>query len=86
VATGPVQFEHDPDRPLDLWRVRSADGSVDLTFRPEGQRAQDIDLKLIASRYVQPFGAFEGHVTSATGERIAVRDLPGVVEDHEARW
>ena len=86
VATGPVQFEHDPDRPLDLWHVRSADGSVDLTFRPEGQRAQDIDLKLIASRYVQPFGAFEGHVTSATGERVALRDLPGVVEDHEARW
>jgi hypothetical protein len=81
-----VRFERDPERPLEPWRVRNAEGSVDLTFRPEGQRAQTIDLKLIASRYVQPFGSFSGHVTSATGERVEVRDLAGVAEDHEARW
>jgi Protein of unknown function (DUF2804) len=86
VAVGPVRFERDAERPHEPWRVRSADGGVDLAFRPEGQRAQTIDLKLISSRYVQPFGSFSGHVSSPSGERIEVRDLPGVAEDHEALW
>ena len=53
---------------------------------PQQRQEQTIDLKLISSRYVQPFGSFSGHVTSPAGERIEVRDLPGVAEDHEALW
>ena len=80
-AAGPVRFSFDPASPMGPWRMQSADGSVDLAFRPEGYRAQDIDLKLIRSRYLQPFGVFSGRLRS-----IAVEDLPGVTEDHAARW
>jgi hypothetical protein len=61
--------------------VRSENGSVDLTFQPEGHRAQKVDLKLISSRYVQPFGTFSGSL-----QGIAVEGLPGVAEDHAALW
>ena len=61
--------------------MQSADGRVDLAFRPEGFRAQTIDLKLIASRYLQPFGTFSGNL-----DGVAVEGLPGVTEDHAARW
>ena len=61
--------------------MQSVDGRVDLTFRAEGYRAQTVDLKVIFSRYVQPFGTFSGTVNG-----IAVEDLPGVAEDHAARW
>lgn len=85
-AVGPVRFSFEPSAPLAPWRIRSDDGSLDLTFQPEGLRAQNVDLKLVVSKYVQPFGVFSGHLTTAAGERVEVDALPGVTEDHIARW
>jgi len=79
-AAGPVRFSL-PEAPLGSWRVQSVDGRVDLTFQAEGYRAQTVDLKVITSRYLQPFGTFSGTVNG-----IAVDGLPGVAEDHAARW
>ncbi|HZR07927.1 MAG TPA: DUF2804 domain-containing protein [Myxococcales bacterium] len=79
-AVGPVRISL-PEAPSGPWRVRSVDGRVDLTFEAEGERAQTVDLKLIRSRYVQPFGTFAG-----TLDGVTVAALPGVTEDHEARW
>jgi hypothetical protein len=81
LAVGPVEFSFQPDAPQAPWRVRSENGGVDLTFQPEGHRAQKVDLKLISSRYVQPFGTFSGSL-----QGIAVEGLPGVAEDHAALW
>ena len=78
---GPVEFSFQPEAPHAPWRVRSDDGHVDLTFHPEGHRAQTVDLKLISSRYVQPFGTFSGSL-----DGVAVEGLPGVAEDHAALW
>ena len=81
LRVGPVRFGFQPDAPQEPWRVASDDGRVDLTFRPEGHRAQSIDLKLIASRYVQPFGTWSGTLNG-----VAFEGVPGVAEDHAARW
>jgi hypothetical protein len=83
-GTGPVHFEGDFSDPAATWRIRGQ--TVDLVFTPEGRRAQKIDLGIVASRYVQPFGTFRGRLTSVSGERIEIDDLPGVTEEHEARW
>lgn len=83
---GPVSFSFDGAAGLSPWRIRSQDGLVDLVFRPEGYRAQTIDLKLILSEYLQPFGTFAGFVTAPSGERVELEGLPGVTEDHRARW
>ena len=80
-AVGPVAFSFTPGTPLGPWRLRSADGKVDLAFRAEACRSQDVNLALIRSRYVQPFGTFTGNLCG-----IPVEVLPGVTEDHEARW
>lgn len=85
-ALGPVQFSWDPAAPLAPWKVRTGDGLLDLTFQPEGLRQQTVDLKLILSKYVQPFGSYSGTVTAPSGEKIAIDQLPGVTEDHAARW
>ena len=85
-SVGRVHFDFEPSAPLAPWRIESEDGTLGLTFQPEGYRAQNIDFKLVASRYVQPFGVFSGHVTTLTGERVEVDALPGVTEDHSARW
>ncbi len=78
---GKVSFSFDGNAPLSPWRIRSEDGRVDLLFQPEGHRAQSIDLMLIASRYVQPFGSFSGSLHG-----VKVDGLAGVTEDHTARW
>jgi hypothetical protein len=80
-AAGKVSFTFEGDAPLSPWRLRSEDGAVDLAFHPEGYRAQTVDLKLILSKYVQPFGTFSGRLHG-----IDVDGLPGVTEDHTARW
>jgi len=81
LAVGPVAFSFQADTPLGAWTIRSPEGSVDLTFTPEGYRAQTVDLKLISSKYLQPFGTFSGRLRG-----IDVAGLPGVTEDHAARW
>jgi hypothetical protein len=85
-SVGPVRFEFDPSAPLAPWRIRGGDGSVDLTFQPEGYRSQSVNLKVVVSKYVQPFGVFSGYVTTTSGDRLTLDSLPGVTEDHTARW
>ena len=80
-GVGPVHFTFQPDAPQAPWRVQSDDGRVDLTFQPEGHRAQTVDLKLISSRYLQPFGTWSGTLNG-----VAFEGLPGVAEDHAALW
>jgi hypothetical protein len=64
--------------PGDRWTV--AAGALRLSFEADGQHAENLDVKLIASRYQQPWGRFTGTFEGAplTGY--------GVVEDHWARW
>jgi uncharacterized protein DUF2804 len=80
-AAGKVSFTFQGSAPLSPWKIRSESGDVDLVFQPEGYRAQSIDLMLIASRYLQPFGTFSGRLHG-----VDVQSLAGVTEDHAARW
>jgi hypothetical protein len=80
-ALGQIRFEFQPETPLGPWRLRDGTGRVDLAFQPEGHRSQVVDLKLIRSRYLQPFGTFSGSL-----DGIAIDGIPGVTEDHQARW
>ena len=68
-------------RAVDPWVIRSADGRVDLTFSPLGARSQRVDLRVLRSAFVQPYGTFEG---TLDGHRID--QAFGVVEDHQSVW
>jgi hypothetical protein len=82
---GEAEIRYDAGSTLGPWRVRTRDGSVDLTFHPEGERRQDKNLVVAVSRYVQPIGVFSGTIR-LPGVELAVADLVGVTEDHTARW
>jgi hypothetical protein len=77
VPVGAVRFSFGD--PLGEWRIQG--NAVDLTFQPEGARKEDKNLLVAKSWYVQPIGAFRGRIAGAT-----VDGLPGVTEDHIARW
>ncbi|HEV6967977.1 DUF2804 domain-containing protein [Roseateles sp.] len=87
IPLGAASFAFDAAQPLQPWRVQTDDGLLDLVFTPEGARAQNRDLGIAASRYVQPIGTFSGSVRAFPGAMPRlVRDLLGVTEDHASRW
>jgi hypothetical protein len=83
----PAHFIHDAGDPLEPWRVFTEDDCLDLVFTPLAARREARNLRLAASRYVQPFGTFSGWVRSAPDapKRMVTR-LAGVTEQHFARW
>ncbi|MET3129804.1 hypothetical protein AAKU55_000045 [Oxalobacteraceae bacterium GrIS 1.11] len=86
-ALGAARFDFDPLKPLATWHVATDDGLLDLHFKPEGARAENKNLLIAASRYVQPIGTFSGWVrASRTAPKRIVTQLVGVTEDHVSRW
>ncbi|HQK19758.1 MAG TPA: DUF2804 domain-containing protein, partial [Polyangiaceae bacterium] len=82
---GPARFTHDPFRSLEPWKIGTADGAVDLSFRPLGERRENLRLGLIRSVFHQPFGVFSGTI-HAHGQMVRIDDAWGICEDHDALW
>ena len=87
IPLGAAQFEFDARDTAAPWRVRTDDQLLDLRFVPLGERREDRNLIVAASRYVQPVGHYEGWVRAAASDAPrAVAGLVGVAEHHESRW
>jgi hypothetical protein len=86
VKVDTVNFEYDDRDRLRPWRIQSADGRVDLRFEPEGERGQDLDLIVLASKFHQLFGRFRGELHDPQGTVHRVAELSGYTEEHYARW
>ncbi|HPB98960.1 MAG TPA: DUF2804 family protein, partial [Polyangiaceae bacterium] len=80
-----ARFTHDPFRSLEPWKIGTADGAVDLSFRPLGERRENLRLGLIRSVFHQPFGVFSGTI-HAHGQMVRIDDAWGICEDHDALW
>lgn len=84
---GPAHFIHNQRDPMEAWRIFTEDDCVDLVFTPEAARREERNLRIAASRYVQPLGAFSGWVRAAADQpKHMVAGLAGVTEQHYARW
>lgn len=69
----------------ETWRAATADGGVELSFAAQGERGEDLDYRVVKSRFRQRFGAFAGRL-AIEGEAVEVRDWFGLMEDHQSRW
>ena len=83
---GPAEISHQPNGYLKPWNIGTTDGAVRLTFHPEGERSENINVGLIQSAFHQPYGTFEGEVDLPTGETVRVDRAWGVAENHQCRW
>jgi hypothetical protein len=81
-----VRFHYEADDVLKTWRVVDADGLVDLTFEPWGERLEDTNFGLIVSVFHQPYGVFHGTLRHPDGESYSIQEVFGVTEEHFARW
>ena len=77
------RFEFDLEKPMREWRL-VGDG-IDLAFEPGGLHAQNTNLLVVKSRFVQPVGTFTGTVR-VNGRDVRVAGLPGVAEDQDVLW
>ena len=65
---------------LKPWHITDDEGRLDLTFAPDIDRCDYIDLKAIVSDQHQVFGLFNGWVKLDDGSTFEVRDLRGSAE------
>ena len=82
---GAAVFRFNAADPLDLWRIETDDGTVQLTFRALHAHRDVRDLGLLRSRFVQPLGFFSGRLRFR-GRDLALDELPGVTEDQDMLW
>lgn len=85
IKTDVVDFRYSDLNLLDEWRIASNDGKINLSFYPEGERSADINIGIIASRFHQPFGRFEGTLSSG-GKTWKLNNAAGFTEEHYAKW
>lgn len=86
---GGVHFEIPADPRRQTWIIRSqTDDSVELKFTPLGTREEQLNLGVIRSDFIQPYGQFNGSVCApGNGNRpVDVTGLFGVVEKHLSVW
>lgn len=78
---GPATF----DLSGDAWTMGTADGRVSLSFQADGDRRENLNVGLVASKFLQRFGRFSGQI-QLEGDTIDVVDMFGLAEDHYAVW
>ena len=87
IGLGAAQFDFDASQAMADWHIYTDDGLLDLHFQPEGFRAENKNLLIASSRYLQPIGQFSGWVrASVTSPKRQIEKLVGVTEDHFSKW
>jgi hypothetical protein len=72
--------------PLQPWRVRHPDGSLDLELVPTYDRHTKVTAVVMGMEVHQVFGRWSGHVTDDAGRRHDLADLQGFAEESRSRW
>jgi hypothetical protein len=80
-----VDFKYDDLNMLSEWKMASSDGKVNISFKPEGERAKNLNIGIIKSYYHQPFGTFTGELSDGR-ETYILKEVYGFTEEHEAVW
>ncbi len=71
---------------MGIWKIKTKNKMVDLTFEPLKVRSEAINIGIIKSKFAQPIGLYNGHVLLPDGEKIYIKDQIGIAEEHFARW
>ncbi len=83
----PVDFLFDKTALHKPWTVRTPGSPrVALTFTPVYNRTQDTNLLVLRMKLEQVMGHFAGRVLLDNGEALELDGLPGIAENHLARW
>jgi hypothetical protein len=83
----PVRFTFNPNNRREPWSFATIESArVRLQFHPLHDRAQRTALGIVDMQLTQVLGHYSGQVILEGGQALRIDKLPGVVEDHKARW
>jgi hypothetical protein len=84
-SLGRARFEFNRGDPLDEWRVKTTDGSLEMTLKPLAAHRETKDFGVVKSAFLQPMGLWSGWFT-LNHQRCFFSNAPGVAEDQNVRW
>lgn len=84
VGLGSAHFHYIQPAERSIWRILTRDNVFETRFRPFGARGENLNLGLLKSRFVQPYGTFDGQIK--IGDTVDKFTGYGVTEDHLAVW
>ena len=83
---GEVYFELDRTDYMRPWRIRDAEGRLDLTMQPLYDRTTRTKALFVNNCCHQVFGLFSGRAVLSDGTEIGVQDLPAFAEHAVNNW
>lgn len=81
-----VRIKLNRQQPEQPWHYCSHDAAVDLYFSPQQCRRERLNFGFLASNFRQYCGTFTGSIRLQNGEKLQLDQIPGLAEDHFARW
>lgn len=82
----PVSINLNRQQPDLPWQFSSTDQRIKLNFVPHQCRQERLNLGILASNFRQYCGEFCGEIQLNNGEKLILKQIPGLAEDHFARW
>ena len=67
------------------WVVQDTEAMVDLTFTPVSVNRRTLNILIMRTDYDTIYGTFEGVVLTGTGEKITLKNFPGIVKKNLLR-
>jgi hypothetical protein len=74
------------EAPLEPWRVRHRDGSLDVALAPVHDKHSKVEAGVAAMEVHQVFGRWSGHVTAEDGTVHHLDGVQGFAEEARNRW
>ena len=82
LSTAHFHYIRPPEK--SIWRILTRDNVLEARFRPFGARHEDLNVGFLKSKFVQPYGTFDGQIK--LGDETEKFTGFGVTEDHLAVW
>lgn len=81
-----LEWDYQWDDPMQEWRVRAPDGSIDLVLHPRYDKHSRTEIGIMGMEVHQVFGHWSGSVRTDKGVTVAFDNFSGFAEECRARW
>lgn len=82
-----VVFDYCKDNLMKSWSIRTQNcNRIEVEFTPGYDRIVVTNIPFIKSIMHQVFGHFSGSIVLDNGDKINIYNIPGCVEEHNAKW
>ena len=72
---------------MEPWKIHSlASNCVRLTFTPKFERIAKTDAVLVKSEVHQMVGCYDGEIRLDEQNVLTIKQMPGCIEEHIAKW